>query len=214
MVLEGTSYSFLYLFKPMYEAFESEIAALEAKYAAHPIGSAVFYGSSSIRLWPRLQKEFPSVVIENWGFGGSTLAACSHFFERAIVPRQPRALIFYAGDNDLFLGATPEEVWDSLTSLLNARDTHLGPIPFVFLSLKASPARAELTPAIIETNEWCWREVQSHEETIWVDIFHPMLDEERQPRRELYAPDALHLSRAGYALWAQQLKREVSWLAG
>src|SRR4051812_43346941 len=119
----------------MHQESESEIAALEAKYASHPTGSTLFYGSSSMRLWPRLQKEFPGVTIENWGFGGSTLAACAHLFERAIVPRQPRAIVFYAGDNDLFLGANPEEVWDSLVRLLDLRDHHLGAIPFAFLSL-------------------------------------------------------------------------------
>lgn len=198
----------------MYEEFEAEIAALEAKYAAHTTRSTLFYGSSSIRLWPRLPKEFPHLTVENWGFGGSTLTACAHFFERAIVPRRPRAVVFYAGDNDLFLGATPEEVWNSLVALLDARDTHLGATPFAFLSLKPSPARAELTPAIIEANEWCWREILSREAAVWVDIFDPMLGSDRQPRRELYASDALHLSRAGYSLWAQQLKRDVAWLAG
>lgn len=198
----------------MFEELEAEIAALEAKYSQHPTGNTVFYGSSSIRLWPRLQKEFPAVVIENWGFGGSTLAACAHFFERAIVPRQPSAIVFYAGDNDLFLGAKPEDVWNALVKLLDLRDSHLGAIPFAFLSLKPSPARSELMHAVMKANEWCWREIQSREEAAWVDIFDPMLGQDRQPRHELYAPDELHLSRAGYVLWNELLKREVSWLAG
>jgi hypothetical protein len=60
--------------------YEAEIAALEAKYAAQPTGSIIFYGSSSMRLWLRLARDFPAIPIENWGFGGSTLAQCAPLF--------------------------------------------------------------------------------------------------------------------------------------
>lgn len=196
----------------MTHQYEAEIAALEAKYRDQPTGKIAFYGSSSMRLWPRLSHDFPAVPVENYGFGGATLADCTHFFERLIVPRKPRAIAFYAGDNDLAQGALPEAVWESLRALLDLRDAHLGAIPFAFLSMKPSPARLELLPTVIEANEWCWREINSRENAVWVDIFTPMLDENRAPRPTLFAPDGLHLSRAGYGLWREVLKRDVAWL--
>ncbi|MBW3636895.1 MAG: GDSL family lipase [Armatimonadetes bacterium] len=194
--------------------YEAEIAALEARYAARPTGNIVFYGSSSMRLWPRLARDFPAVEIENWGFGGSTLAQCTAFFERAVVPRKPRGLVFYGGDNDLFLGASPHDVWNSLGALLDARDALLGAIPFAFLSIKPSPARGELLTQIIESNEWCWREIESRDNALWVDVFTPMLDSDGAQRPELFVADGLHLSRAGYEVWRDVLKREVPWLSG
>ncbi len=196
----------------MLEEYEAEIAALEAKFHNRSTGNVVFYGSSSMRLWPRLSRDFPGVEIENFGFGGSTLEQCAHYFERLIVPRAPRAIVFYGGDNDLFLGACPESVWNSLRAMLDARDAVLGAIPLAFLSIKPSPARLELWPMVTECNEWCWREIEARDGAQWVDISSAMLDENRAPRRELYAPDSLHLSRAGYALWREILAREVSWL--
>lgn len=192
--------------------YEAEIAALEAKYAAQPTGSIIFYGSSSMRLWLRLARDFPAIPIENWGFGGSTLAQCAHFFERAIVPRKPRCIVFYSGDNDLFLGASSEAVWESLRALLDCRDELLGPIPFAFLSIKPSPSRMELLPFIVESNEWCSREIAGRENAVWVDVFNPMLEENGAPRGELFVADGLHLSRAGYELWREILRREVTWL--
>lgn len=197
----------------MFPETETEIAALETKYRDNPTNNIVFYGSSSMRLWPRLSRDFPEIPIENFGFGGSTLAQCAHFFERLIAARRPRGIVFYGGDNDLFLAASPEDVWNSLRALLDLRDAHLGAIPFAFLSIKPSPARLELLPAIIETNEWCWREIEGRESALWVDVFHPMLDGNRAPRREFYAGDGLHLSRAGYELWRQILRRDVRWLS-
>ncbi len=192
--------------------YDAEIAQLEARYRDFPVGNILFYGSSSMRLWPRLAQDFPGITLENWGFGGATLAQCALYFERIMAQRKPRAIVFYAGDNDLALGAAPGDVLDSLTALLDARDARFGAFPLAFLSLKPSPARLELGSQIAQLNEWCWREMEARENAAYVDIFAPMLNGNRAPRPELYAPDGLHLSRAGYALWREILTREVSWL--
>ena len=192
--------------------FQTQLESLETKYRDVPTGSVVFFGSSSIRLWPVLARAFPAVTIENWGFGGSTLAECAEVFEHFIGPRRPRALVIYAGDNDLARGANPEAVWRALVELLDARDVALGAIPFAFLSLKIAPARASLRNFMEGTNVWCQREIWGREAAQWVDIATPMLDENKEPRIELFAPDLLHLSRAGYDVWNETLRREVSWL--
>lgn len=192
--------------------FNSDIAALEGRYASQPTGQIVFYGSSSIRLWPFLAREFPAVPIENWGFGGSNLSDCAHFFERAIVPRQPKGIVFYAGDNDLANGAEPEQVWQSLKTLLDAKDARLPDAQFAFLSLKPSPSRLELRREIEETNEWCEREIASRSNATWVDVFTPMLGEDGWGAREWFMPDLLHLSRAGYGVWNAALKEELAWM--
>jgi lysophospholipase L1-like esterase len=192
--------------------YEAEVAALEAKFAGKLGGNVVFYGSSSIRLWPGLARAFPGIAIENLGFGGSTLEACAAYFERLVVPRAPRSVLVYAGDNDLALDSTPENVWNSLRLLLDAHEAHFLEIPLAFLSLKPSPAREPLRELIESTNEWCKRETWDRANVQWVEIFSPMLDEHGAPRSELYAPDELHLSRAGYELWNEVLRREIAWL--
>lgn len=189
------------------------LEALEAKYRDAPTGNVVFFGSSSVRLWPGLARAFPGIAIENWGFGGSTLAECAEAFERFIAPRRPRALLLYAGDNDLALGATPESVWQALVAWMDARDATLGAVETAMLSLKLSPSRVELRAAIEETNLWCQREIWGRETAQWVDVTTPMLGNMGQPRTELFLADQLHLSRAGYDVWNRTLRREVSWLS-
>jgi hypothetical protein len=125
------------------EWYEEEVQFMERAAAAGPgpIRPVAFYGSSSIRLWSSLADDLGDVRIVNLGFGGSTLAACAHFFERLVVPRRPASLVLYAGDNDLGDGRSARDVFGSFRALVDQLDARLGPIPFAFISIKPSPAR-------------------------------------------------------------------------
>ena len=93
--------------------YDNEVQQLETKIRQQPPADnrVVFYGSSSIRLWKTLADDFPEQNTLNLGFGGSTLAACAWFFERLVLPAKPKAIVFYAGDNDLGDSRLPEEVF-------------------------------------------------------------------------------------------------------
>src|SRR3954469_1730224 len=134
------------------EWYEEEVREMER--TREPLGTppVAFYGSSSVRLWETLDDDFPGVGVVNLGFGGSTLAACAHFFARVVPPRRPRSLLVYAGDNDLGDGRSPEDVLASLRDLLRQADALLGPIPRAFLSIKPSPARRHLDGQIRRAN--------------------------------------------------------------
>ena len=185
--------------------YEAEVRGLEQATAASPSQSVVFYGSSSIRLWTTLTEDFNGLPVVNRGFGGSTLEACSWFFYRLIVPLRPSALVLYAGDNDLGDGKSADQVLASYRALSEQLRNHLGPIPFTFLSIKPSPARVALTDKIRQTNEMLRREHALFASNNYVDVFSLMLGPDGQPRNELYAPDGLHLSQEGYALWTRAL---------
>ncbi len=193
------------------EWYEEEVRALERARAANPPppNPIVFYGSSSIRLWTSLADDFPTLKPINLGFGGSTLAACVWFFERLVVPYRPRRLVVYAGDNDLGDGQQPDHVVGSFRALVHKIVIHLGSIPVTFMSIKPSPARLGLFNAIVQTNETIRYTIAERDGFSYVDIFHPMLDDARRPRPELYAEDGLHLSAAGYRVWTQVLSAHL-----
>lgn len=189
------------------EWYEPEVQALEEAYAAYspPPGQVVFYGSSSIRLWSSLADDFEETGVLNLGFGGSTLAACTHFFERIVVPHQPRSIIFYAGDNDLGDGQPVEKVVQSLQDLLQKIDHYLDAVVFAFISIKPSPARWPIIERIKQTNQIIQNEMIQRASSYYIDVYQPMLDSKGLPRPELFEPDGLHLNSAGYRLWAQIL---------
>jgi len=189
------------------EWYEAEVRALERACAGHVNGNhpAVFYGSSSFRLWDTLAEDFDPRVV-NLGFGGSTLQACDYFFDRLVPPVKPGSLLLYAGDNDLGDGRSAEDAAGYFRSLAGKVTASLGAIPFGFVSVKPSPARFSIIDRIVRLNELVRADIEARPMGYYVDVFPTMLDAYGKPRRELYMEDGLHLNRGGYRLWAGLLE--------
>lgn len=191
------------------EWYESEVAALERRQARGEVPDApvLFYGSSSIREWQTLADDVGDRRAVNLGFGGSTLEACAHYFERLVVPPRPSSLVVYAGDNDLGDGRGAGDVVRSFRVLLAKVRRDLGTaLPFGFIAIKPSPARAGLLGRMREVNEAIRHEMAPYPSAYFVDVFEPMLSAHGQPRPELFGGDGLHLSRSGYDLWTAVLR--------
>lgn len=179
--------------------YDAEIAAFERDDAAHPPqpGGVLFTGSSSIRMWTTLARDFPGVDVVNRGFGGSELRDVTHYAERIVAPRRPRLLVLYSGDNDLQNGRTPAEVEADLRALV-AKLRAIDPaIRLAVVAIKPSPARAALLAAQRDANA----RLAKVEGVAYIDVHTPMLDAAGQPRAELFGPDQLHLDAEGYRLW-------------
>jgi len=190
------------------EWYEAEVRALERlrKARPHVNAPAVFYGSSTIRLWNTMAQDLGDRRALNLGFGGSTLEACFWFFERLVPPERPCSLVVYAGDNDLGDGQQPDAVVASFRALAARVNRWCPGISFGFISIKPSPARRYLQDSICRTNDMIRRETDRIENAYFIPVFDAMLDGSGNPRRELYAEDQLHLAPAGYQLWAQLLR--------
>ena len=187
--------------------YEDEVHTLERSLAsrmieAHP---PVFYGSSSIRLWETLAEDFDPRVL-NLGFGGSTLEACDHFFERLVVPLHPRSLLLYAGDNDLGDGRSVEQILGWFRSLATKVAALDGTTPFGFVSVKPSPARRTLIDRIRRLNVLVRAVIESIPAGYYVDVFPSMLDKSGCPDPAFFLDDGLHLNRNGYRLLARHLE--------
>lgn len=164
----------------------------------------IFYGSSSIRMWESLKADFPDKEVINLGFGGSTLAACVWFFDRIMSGYQPKALVIYAGDNDLGDGRNPEEVLIFFQQLMVHVKNRFGDLPCYFISLKPSPSRWPMVNQFMYTNTLIQSEI-SNKGSNWkfIDIYKKMLDPSGKPQTDLYQADGLHLSEKGYRLWKE-----------
>ena len=187
--------------------YEAEVRHLEAanRRRSFPDNPVVFYGSSTIRLWQNLKRDLDSPRALNLGFGGSTLAACVHFFNRLVPRISPCSLVIYAGDNDLGDGATPEEVAGAFRALTHKVERTLHGIPMGFISIKPSPARLDILDKIRQTNALVREAVQKRPSSYFIDVFEDMMLADGRPNGDLFTEDGLHMSAAGYKLWTELL---------
>jgi lysophospholipase L1-like esterase len=179
-------------------------AAFDADDAAHPPapGGVLFVGSSSIRLWSNLEGQFANLpVVINRGFGGSQLSDCVRNLSRLVLPYRPRAVLVYAGDNDLAAGVSAKDVLRRFTAFVDGVHAELPWTKIVYISIKPSPARLRLLPEIRQANELIRDYAASVDGVEYADVFNAMLDGNGKPRGDLFRADRLHLNSDGYALW-------------
>jgi lysophospholipase L1-like esterase len=183
--------------------FEAEIRAFEAADRASPPppGGIVFVGSSSIKNWTDVASDFPSLPVLNRGFGGSTLADVVYYAGRIVFPYHPHLVVLYAGDNDLAEGRTAERVLGDYRAFVTRLRSASPAARLVFVSIKPSPSRRAYIDRARETNRRIRAEIARDSLQAYVDVFTPMLDATGEPRPELFGPDSLHMTRAGYLLW-------------
>lgn len=185
------------------QQWEKEIAAFEqADKKQFPApGGIVFVGSSSIRVWKTLADDFPGVPVLNRGFGGSRIADSTYFADRIVIPYKPRMIVFYAGDNDLWAGLTPQQVFADYRRFVVTVRRALPDVHIVYISIKPSPSRWKLRDAMQETNARIREWGQSIPNHVYADVWTPMLASDGQPRPELFLGDQLHMKPEGYAIW-------------
>lgn len=187
--------------------YENEVSNLEEqiRHGNIPKGHNLFYGSSSLTLWEGLQDAMMPYDTASVAFGGSTLEACNYFFERLVVPLQPRSLIFYAGDNDIGDGRYHSDVMAEFEKLLIKRSKYLPGIRFTFISVKPSPARHHYLHRIRLLNNYVKDRLEGISNTFYLDIHSSMLTADGMPDGTLYLEDGLHMNAKGYALWQKLL---------
>lgn len=178
---------------------------------APPPGGVLFVGSSSIRLWDSLQKDFAALpVVINRGFGGSKLSDCVHHLDRLVLPYRPRLVLVYAGDNDLAAGRTADDILVRFKAFAEGVRAKLPQTRIAFISIKPSPARMALIQEMRRANALVRDYAATLSNADFIDVFTPMLGADGRPRAELFREDALHLNAKGYELWRAVIAPYVS----
>ncbi len=188
--------------------WHADIAAFQAEDLAHPPapGAVLFIGSSSIRFWNTLATDFPGVRTINRGFGGSEIDDATFFADSIVAPYHARAIVMYAGDNDLQDGDSPAHVRDNFAAFVSkARALDPG-VPIAFIAIKPSVARAALLPEIRQANALVREYAANQHGVAYLDVFTPMLGLDGQPQLQWFIADGLHMNRKGYALWIDVVK--------
>ncbi len=165
-------------------------------------GGVVFVGSSSIRMWD-LESSFPGKNYLNRGFGGSEIVDSTHFLTELVAKHKPRLVVFYAGDNDIAGGKSPEQVQEDFRDFAKKFMDELPEAKLVYIAIKPSVARWKLADKMREANKLIAADCVNNDKLTFLDVWPVMLDEDGQPRRDIFLGDGLHMNDTGYAEWVK-----------
>jgi lysophospholipase L1-like esterase len=200
--------------------FESEIVAFEAadKQNPPPTGAVLFVGSSSIRLWTTLPKDFPELTVINRGFGGSEIADSVRYAPRIVLPYKPRMIVFYAGGNDINGGKSPETVLKDFQAFVDEVHESLPKTRIVYISMNPAVSRWKKEADFVEGNRMIAAYVRSTSRKgvplNFIDSHSKLLSPTGEARPEIYRADGLHLNSKGYELWTAILRTPILAFAG
>lgn len=191
--------------------FKSEIAAFTAydRENTAPKDAVVFVGSSSINMW-KTAECFPDVAVINRGFGGSQASDVVHFAQKLVLKYKPRVIVFYAGDNDLASGKTPEQVAGDFEKFVAKVHAKLPNTEIIYLPVKPSLARWNIWPKMQETNALVAKFAKGQQHVTYIDTATPMLGPDGKPRPEIFLSDGLHMNAQGYAIWTNLVHDAIS----
>ncbi len=129
-----------------------------------------------------------------------------HYADRIVLPYRPRAIVLYEGDNDIAQGIKPKTIADTFRLFVDKIHGELPECRIYFLSIKPSIKRWHLWPKMKKANRLIAAACSKDERLTYVDVASGMLNDEGNPRKEIFQEDDLHMTRAGYILWQNALK--------
>lgn len=193
------------------DRFEDQIRQYEQQdIRDFPLSEGIlFTGSSSVRMWQNLEKDLAGLPVLNRGFGGATLPEVNYYADRVIYPYQPQIVAVYAGDNDVAMGYSPEEILENYKILAENIHQQLPEARLYFIAIKPSPSRWELWPVMSRANQL----VEDYSAKIgylnYLDTSTPMLNQDGTVMTDIFLNDNLHMNQKGYATWTNVVKPEM-----
>ncbi|MGK0297362.1 MAG: lysophospholipase L1-like esterase [Gammaproteobacteria bacterium] len=169
-----------------------------------PKDAIVFVGSSSIKYW-LTSNAFPNLSIINRGFGGSHISDVNFYYDLVVKPYSPSTIVFYAGDNDIAAGKSPQRVLADFKSFVDRVRVDSELTKILFISIKPSKSRWHIWPEMVDANKLIMEYISEQTSIIYVDLASPLLDNKGQPM-DVYVDDDLHLNSYGYQLWNEVLR--------
>jgi lysophospholipase L1-like esterase len=193
--------------------WEDAIGALEAKTRGlyGPGQGVVFIGSSSIRLWDTLADDMSPIPVIQHGFGGAKLNDIVHYAERLVNAYQPRAVVVFAGTNDIEPGASksPEVLLASYQAFVGKVRSNRPDLPIFYIGITPSPRRWAVWPIAQSTNELIETWSEADPNLHFIDTSAALLGSNGEPDGDNYIFDGLHLSKRGYAIWRDIIRKRL-----
>ncbi|SFW74863.1 Lysophospholipase L1 [Sinomicrobium oceani] len=197
------------LFSQDARRFETDIEAFRRQADTLDSNSydALIVGSSSVRMWTDINRYFPGNDFLNRGFGGSQMSDVLYYADDLIFDIPAKKLFLYEGDNDIASGKSVGKVRRDFKKLLREIHRRIPGTEVYLISVKPSldQERMDRKKKYLAFNRWLERYCRKKEQFHFINVWPHMLSENDEPRPELFIADGIHMTDAGYDIWAEQI---------
>ena len=190
--------------KRFYNEIKSELEESPFKKSDKPL--IVFSGSSSIRFWIDLDKDFIEYDILNRGFGGSIFSDLNYFINELIIKHNPDLIVLYEGDNDIAFNIPIKYIYDDFKKSYELIRKKNENVPIIYIAPKPSPARWDKKNKYDELNNLIKEFCKMKQKTYYFDTWSIMIDNEGNIPKKYFWTDMLHMNKSGYQIWKKNLK--------
>lgn len=196
--------------------YNRKVAEFERKYSEIDSTKIVMLGNSLTefgRDWSKRLGVDSGLVVNRGIMGDNTVGMRRRLCQ--ITPRRPRAIFLMAGINDLTSRVTAEQLFQRICSVIDSIRSQ-SPATQVFVQ--------SLLPINLAVKAWRPLRGQAHkipvvnslladycreQQLVYVDIYSSMTDGRANVLPRRLTADGLHVNEAGYAIWADVLRRYV-----
>ena len=194
-------------------AWESSIREFEAQDKVLPptVDDILFLGSSTFTLWSTIEQDLSPLAIVNRGFGGSKMADMSRYFERVVLPHRPRAIVLFAGTNDLAdpKPASAQDVYEGYLKFVHRVKDALPDTKVYYVAITPTPLRWKYWDRASQANQMIQAHTSQDARLHFIDPTAKFLGQDGKPDRRFFRMDRLHPNKRGYALLAQSIKQAL-----
>ncbi len=197
---------------PSSDRWEKVIQSFEAADQADPPAknAILLVGGSNARRWTNVGDYFPGHKVINRGFGGAQLSDVVQYIDRIVVPYAPKTIFLNAGGNDLSAGKSPEQVRDACQAFVAKVSASLPEAHVFYIAIPPvlKAAKAPETMAVIRRTNSLIEELSRTDNRLhFVNLFPRFLDDQGQPRAELFVSDGTHFSAKGCEVVAALMRK-------
>ena len=171
----------------------------------------LFTGSSSIRLWSTLKDDLAPYPVIQRGFGGSKFSDLAVYIKEIVYPHQFRALVIFEA-NDITGNVddkTPKEVARLFRYIVRTVRKKYPEKPVFVIEITPTKSRWAVWTQIKQTNKLLQQSCSKMDKTYFIETAASYLNENGEPREELFIQDNLHQNREGYKIWGDLVHKKL-----
>jgi lysophospholipase L1-like esterase len=198
-------------FAPAIEAFEQLDQSEQ-----YPDDAILVTGSSSVRLWKTIAEDLAPYPIIQRGYGGARFSDLAAYAERIIAPHEFQAVVIFVA-NDVAgtdRDKPPAETARFFRHVLQVIRKKNAEAPVFLVEITPTARRWAVWEKTQATNAALRKVIEADPHGHFISTAEHYLNEEGQPRTELFIEDRLHLNREGYRKWGSIIRPALDEVLG